>query len=333
MDASPLISVVVPIYNVEKFLEKCLSSICNQSYKNLEILLVDDGSTDHCGAICDAYAGKDARIQVLHQSNQGLSAARNAGIERASGDYLGFVDGDDWIEPTMFQSLLDAMIQHQADIAACQFRYVFSNGTSKIRLAQPFEAEGRQMIVLLLEGERIQDYVCNKLFSARLFNSIRFPVGKAFEDISTTYRLFERAARLVSLAEPLYCYFQRKTGIVRTELLKNEMDCYWAKYERYRTLSIGFPDGVPAMLDGLAQSAVKVWGNVWKERKLAKDQYRQELKEISKFIQRKSVYIKQITHLGVTVRCTLALTRFVTGWAFWMSGMLRRAYQWKSNQA
>lgn len=329
MDASPLISVIVPIYNVEKYLEKCLSSICGQTYKNLEILLIDDGSTDHCGEICDAYAGKDPRIQVLHQSNQGLSAARNVGIDHASGDYLGFVDGDDWIEPVMFQTLLDAVIQHRADIAACQFRYVFSNGTSKFQPVRPFEAEGRQIMVLLLKGEQIQDYVCNKLFSAQLFDSVRFPVGKTFEDISTTYRLFERATRLVSLSEPLYWYVQRESGIVQSGLLKNEMDCYWAKYERYQTLSTGFPDGVPAMLDGLAQSAVKVWGCVWKERKLAKAQYRQELKEISKFIWTHSICIKQFVQLGITGRCTLTLTRFVTGWAFWMSDILRRAYQWK----
>ena len=118
------ISVIVPVYNIEGYLGKCIDSIIAQTYKDLEIILVDDGSSDHCGAICDKYAKKDNRIKVIHKPNGGLSDARNHGIEAATGSYLGFVDGDDYIEPQMYEKLHNALVENDAEMSICSFRYV-----------------------------------------------------------------------------------------------------------------------------------------------------------------------------------------------------------------
>ena len=119
LNREPKISVIVPVYKVEPYLRKCLDSIINQTYRNLQIILVDDGSPDNCGAICDEYASKDSRIEVIHQENGGVSAARNAGLKLAAGDYIGWVDSDDWIEPDMYAYMLENMQKYEADIAVC----------------------------------------------------------------------------------------------------------------------------------------------------------------------------------------------------------------------
>lgn len=327
MDGWPQISIIVPVYNVEIYLRKCLDSLCDQTYSNFEIILVDDGSTDRSGIICDEYARKDVRIRVIHQENQGLSAARNTGISHAAGAYLGFVDSDDWVESGMFQALMEAARNHEAEIAACQFRYVFPDGREEVRPAREFAVCGREAVKMLLEGEQIQDYVCNKLISARLFTEIRFPVGQAFEDISTTYRLFLKASRVASIPQALYCYYQRATGIVHSGSLKNEMDCYCAKYRRYKELSSLFPDSVFAMMGGMGQSAVKVWWAAWKAGRAERACCSSQLAAISDFVRKHYPVLRESSRLGRTGRMTLALARFPGIWSYALGGLLCWLYR------
>ncbi len=210
---SGLVSVIVPVYNVEQYIEKCLDSICGQDYANLQIILVDDGSTDASGAICDRYADRDGRIQVIHQKNGGLSAARNAGMDRAEGDYLVFVDSDDWIERDMVSYMVHRIEKEEAQMAICGM-YLVTGGRRRIRSVSKDEVLSRDVALReLSRNGKIQNYVCSQMIERRLMQEIRFPAGRNFEDILTTYRVMERAERILLLKEPKYNYLQRKGGI------------------------------------------------------------------------------------------------------------------------
>lgn len=329
MDSLPLISVIVAIYNVEEYLRVCLDSLASQTYENIEFILVNDGSSDNSENICSEYLKKDSRFKLINQENMGLSAARNTGIDHAKGQYLGFVDGDDWVDSAMFRSLLDAAEKYHADVAACQFQYVYDDGSIKTDSAHLFCVSGEEAVRLLLRKEAIQDYVCNKLFAAPLFEGIRYPAGQVFEDISTTYKLFLRAAYVVSIPDANYYYVQRNSGIVRSEKLKNEIDCYFAKYGRYAELSGRFPDLIPELMTDFGHSAVKVWSLVWKERRTAKEQYAEALEEISLTIKRTYSEVRAYNRMGITGRIILSLVRVNRDWSYRICGQIHRIYRMK----
>ena len=165
----PLISVIVPIYNVEKYLPQCIESILRQTYTNLEIILVDDGSPDSCPQICDDYAAKDSRIKVIHQANSGVSAARNSGLKIAKGKYIGFIDGDDYIEPDMYEYLYNLITVYEGNISVC----TVTDKPTLIKTQKPLAIPSIKAFTLLYK----QSYVCNKLFCARIIKNIRFTHG------------------------------------------------------------------------------------------------------------------------------------------------------------
>jgi len=214
-----LITVIVPIYNVSAFLEKCVSSIVSQTYRNLEIILVDDGSQDDSPKLCDEWAGKDERITVVHKSNGGLSDARNVGIEKASGDYIVFVDGDDYIAPNMCASLLSAINISDADIAVCNFGWEYDN---QFKLHKFSQENGvvidRNNILEAWAASDSVDFViaCNKLYRKKLFFTtamIRYPISRLHEDEFTSYRLLYEAKSVVFVDEPFYHYIQHNGSI------------------------------------------------------------------------------------------------------------------------
>lgn len=206
----PLISVIVPVYNVKHYIGKCLQSICGQTYKNLEIIVVDDGSTDGSGEICDSFARLDLRVKVIHQSNGGQSAARNSGLLLATGKYLGFVDGDDWIDADMYESLFRLMVEADADISVFshykekQGKTIVNNSSGKVSVYTRDEA-----LRALVEDKRIRNYVWDKLFKRNLFKDISFPLNRVFEDIAISYRVFYRAKKVVVQDTPKYHYVVR----------------------------------------------------------------------------------------------------------------------------
>lgn len=206
-----LISVIVPVYNIRQYLEKCIESIIDQTYRNLEIILVDDGSTDNSGEICDFYSNKDSRINVLHQENKGLSAARNAGMKVARGDWLAFVDGDDWIESNMFEKMLDIGKEYDADLVLSRFKFA----TAKIE----FEKENDHDAISIFEGsELIEEYIQKKkncmispsvwdrLYKKEILDGLLFPEGRVHEDICFTVDVFCRCKRAVYIDHPFYNY-------------------------------------------------------------------------------------------------------------------------------
>ena len=207
-----LVSVIVPVYNVEQYLEKCIESICNQIYWNLEIILVDDGATDCSGAICDAWALKDSRIRVIHKENGGLSDARNAGIEIASGAWYMFVDSDDTITPDTIERLYEAAIAHSCEIAVCNMVRIYDDGATA-----PFYAPVSELTVWdgLQRFETLkQPSACNKLFLADLFQNVRFPKGKFYEDTFVYHILAHRARRIALTGHDGYYYLSRRESIL-----------------------------------------------------------------------------------------------------------------------
>lgn len=217
MHGKELISVIVPVYNVEKYLHKCLNSIINQTYTNLEIILVDDGSTDKSGMICDEYSELDTRIKVVHQENGGLSAARNTGLDIMNGDLVTFVDSDDWIDCNMINKLYDILLEYNAEISCISFHKVFEDGKKKRRDIvnnKVIVYTGTEAIELLLYKKYVDTSACGKLYRKQDFSNIRYPKGILFEDLATTYRIFYGKKRIAYSQDKLYYYFQRKNSIM-----------------------------------------------------------------------------------------------------------------------
>ena len=186
-ETHPLISIIVPVYKVEKYLEKCVKSILSQTYKNLEVILIDDGSPDSCPDICDNYANQDIRVKVIHKNNSGVSDARNDGLNVANGEYIGFVDSDDWIDPKMYEILLREILHTNADIAICDYALCKDDGLIYGK-AMPQELKNRCLCKEELIHEVLQPYggffavIWNKLYRKSIFDKIRFPSGKHVED-------------------------------------------------------------------------------------------------------------------------------------------------------
>ncbi|MBR2786193.1 MAG: glycosyltransferase [Clostridia bacterium] len=220
-----LISVVVPIYNVENYLNKCVTSIINQSYTNLEIILVDDGSSDGCPSMCDNFKSEDSRIIVIHKENGGLSDARNAGIDIAKGKYITFVDSDDYIEKDMIEILYKTATTNSAQISTCMFKRFEEGETPKAN------EEGK--LLVLSNEEALQDMMYQKncttsawakLYDMSLFDGIRYPKGKICEDLPTTYLLFSKAKTIVLNTSEKYYYLQRKNSIINSKFKLARMD-------------------------------------------------------------------------------------------------------------
>ena len=210
MPERPKLSVIVPVYKVEPYLQKCIDSILNQTFRDLELILVDDGSPDSCPAICDAAAEKDERVVVLHRKNGGLSAARNAGLMAARSDYIGFVDSDDYIAPEMYEKLYAAMVESNAQLAVCSYTYVDTKGNVLPKWESPILSGGgvldRVQMMDRLGGDRSWYYITawNKLYRRELFENIRFPFGKLHEDEYVVHHVFWACERIVVLPESLY---------------------------------------------------------------------------------------------------------------------------------
>lgn len=240
----PLISVIVPVYGVEKYLSQCVQSLINQTYKNLEIILVDDGSLDNSGAICDELAKTDTRIKVIHRQNGGQSAARNDGLAIASGEMLGFVDSDDYIDNDMYQYLYSLLSKHGADIAVCSFRKF----SEELGLLQEENAEeiasysNKQAMKLLLEDELIGSHPCNKLFKRSMFGDLRFPEGRVYEDIALMHRVFAQANMVVCSTKMKYNYLIRGNSTSYTQTAKWGYSLFKAFKDRCEFICEEYPE-------------------------------------------------------------------------------------------
>ena len=188
---------------MEKYLKRCLDSVLKQTYSNLEIIIVDDGSTDNSGKICDEYSKKDSRIKVIHKKNGGISDVRNVGIANATGDYIGFVDSDDYIAEDMFETLCNLMEENSADISIVSFYEMYNGKLIGVRDDKSLTKMNKeQALKELLIDTNIQSYMWNKLFKRELFENLKFPEEKKFENIATVLLIFERANKVILLQDP-----------------------------------------------------------------------------------------------------------------------------------
>ncbi len=239
-----LISVIIPVYKVESYLDRCVQSVLDQTYKNLEIILVDDGSPDNCLAMCDAWAEKDERIKVIHKENGGLSDARNAGMAAATGEYIAFIDSDDWIAPEMLQRLYEAMQRDNSDIAACTVQMVWEDNTpSQLLTVQMNGVLDRQEAQkALLEESLFKQPVWYKLYRREIIMSIPFEVGKYHEDVYWSYQAIGNA-NCVSLIDYIgYSYFQRPGSIMGESYSLKRLDAIEAIERRYQYIKRYFPE-------------------------------------------------------------------------------------------
>lgn len=228
-----MISVIIPVYNVKPYLERCVRSVCGQSFTDTEILLIDDGSTDGSGALCDALAARDERIGVLHQPNGGLSAARNAGLGAVHGDRIAFVDSDDCPAPDMLQTLADVMQEQNCDIVSCaslSFTGELPVPPASSGAVRVFDRESALRELVL--GKTFGETVWNKLYSRSAVETLRFPEGRWHEDIFFTYRAFLRAERIAAVDYTGYFYFQRADSIMGERFSAKRLDALEGMAER-----------------------------------------------------------------------------------------------------
>jgi len=220
-----LISVIIPAYNVEKYLTKCIESLINQTYTNLEIVLVDDGSTDNTPQICDKYAQKDKRIKVIHKQNGGQSEARNFALDVVNGKYITFLDSDDFVSNDYIEYMYELLKNNNADISVCAFQIVnFENKKYKTEETEVNVYTTEKAFENLLYSEGIEVAVCAKLFPKEYFSDIRFPVGEKYEDIAIIALLMNKATRIVYGNKKCYFYYTRQGSTSKSGFYKGELD-------------------------------------------------------------------------------------------------------------
>ena len=231
-----LVSVIVPVYNVESYVAKCIESIVNQTFKDLDIILVDDGSRDSSGSICDRFAEKDKRIRVVHKENGGLSSARNAGLDIAIGDYIVFVDSDDYINQKMVETLYSAIIENNADLSICNYIHVNEKGEeigiSELRITQPQILSSEWMLERISKGWTFGAIAWNKMYSNKIFNGLRYPLGRINEDEFISHRVMAQAETAVIIPNVLYYYLLRQGSITKTGFNLKNLDSIYAFIDR-----------------------------------------------------------------------------------------------------
>lgn len=243
-NTNPLISLVLPVYNVEKYLDRCMESVVNQTYKNLEIILVDDGATDQSGKICDKWAKKDKRITVIHKENGGLSDARNVGTDHASGEYISYIDSDDTVEADYVEYLYYLVKKFHTPMSLCTHNIVFDEGKRRKPLGNGEEIvlTDKEALESMLYHGQVDTSAWAKLYNLSLAKDIKYPKGKLFEDIGTTYKFFLKAGKIACGFRPKYNYFVRSNSIVTGAFSPRKLDLLDMTDEMANNVVIQYPD-------------------------------------------------------------------------------------------
>lgn len=282
------ISIIIPVYNVEKYLRECLESISNQTYKNLEIILIEDGTKDNSGIICDEYAKKDSRIKVIHQKNMGLSGARNTGLKNSTGDFITFVDSDDFIDNKMLEIMLLALKENDADIVEggtifCDEngKYIKENTLNKIKIY-----ENEYQIEKLLMNKDITTTSWGKLYKKELLKNFEFPLGKYHEDTFTTYKFLHLSKKTIVLNQSFYHYRQVNGSIMNSNFNLKHLDSVEATIERSKFIEKYYPQYKKYEYGNIVYSCCKVY-----ERIILSNFYDEKIiKSLQKLIRKYLVY-------------------------------------------
>lgn len=322
------ISVIVPVYRVEPYLRQCLDSIINQTYQNLEIILVDDGSPDNCGAICDEYAAKDGRIKVIHKANGGVSSARNAGLSLSAGDWIGFVDPDDRIEPDMYEYLMRNAQRCQADIAVCGMIEhgegvcnVLSCGKETIRGGGEFTAR-------MIEKDLLPS-CCNKISQRSLWQDLYFPDIGVGEDLWVTSLLTERAERVLCLPEVKYHYSHHAESAATSRSVQKWLNDYRASRAWYDKVAENDPQHRTLAAASCLHCAKALWCRFWGAPRTERRSTMPQMREISAFCAPNIKWAIENSGLGISGRTVLRMVAYPRWWAFIVAGITNWVYQKK----
>lgn len=250
------VSIIVPVYNVKEYVSECLNSLLDQSYWNIEIIVVDDGSTDGSGEICDSYSQKDPRIHVIHQVNGGAASARNAALDCMKGDYVAFVDSDDVAKPRMIESLVDELEKNCADIAVCSYSKWFTAHTEEVLCGQTGIKTAEEYLESFLKEWR-SGLIWNKLFRAELLRAVRFETGHLIDDEFFTYQAVLQAKRIAMTDKVLYDYRQRRSSVMNQGKQKQMLLDRIAYFpERFRLVTQRYPGLYMKYLSNIADSII-----------------------------------------------------------------------------
>lgn len=331
--SQPLLSIIVPVYKVEDYLERCLDSILAQSYKNFELILVDDGSPDGCGAICDRYEEKDSRVRVIHKENGGVSSARNVGLAQVRGEWIGWVDPDDWVDPDMYTYLMDAALSQQADVAMCGRIEEYEDHTKERSWDEMRILSTEEAMHYLLLNDDMQNLLWDKVWKRSVFEGMQFWQRRTYEDIAIMHRLFERVQRLVWLPKAKYHYFQRPTSIVSDTTLGNKINHYAAARLRLEDMWDHWPQFRELLEAQCVASSINAWCVYYNNPKQVRKQYHKDLEEMSRFSKEHYRSALAYMKLGPTGRAVLRLTPYTTWWSFRMAQMFNWLYKCKHGKS
>lgn len=292
LDERKKVSIVIPVYNVQDYLKRCLESITGQTYKNLQIILIDDGSTDRSGELCRFFEQQDERILVIQQENQGLSQARNCGIKYAAGDYLMFVDSDDWLAAGVVENAVTIAERENADIVIGNL--VKTDGKKEIRTQVPSKTilSRKEALYELACDRYIKNYACGKLYKKELFQEVYYPAGRKFEDIPTTYRLFEKAERIVWTPEIYYYYYQRKNSITQNVNLQGCIHRCLGHMERLEGVQSGDSGLIEELMIQYYYSYRYFRLQLWREKQSEIIENREDIENIQKFFVKRAELLK-----------------------------------------
>lgn len=318
-----MISVIIPVYNVESYLRKCLDSVIGQTYRDLEILIVDDGSTDGSSRICDEIASTDNRVHVIHQSNKGLSEARNSGICASTGSYIMFVDGDDWIESSTIECLLQACIDNNADASCCGHYKEFADRTTVHPVvAEKKVFEGDEIVAPAMRGS-FTHYAWEKLWKRDLFKDCWFPSGMQFEDVATTWKLLLKCHRVVCIPNVLFHYTYRKNSIGNTKTMKNLSDRWSAFKERYDVMA----ERSEELKRICTIECLQTIGYTWRWLYIIKDKNEEKLDEMREFLKVNREGIKGCTRsTRISLFCALHSNSLTIAGCYYMNQFYRKIH-------
>ena len=322
-----LVSVIIPVYNVSRYLPQCFDSVISQTYRNLEIIVIDDGSTDDSGSICDQYAEKDDRIHVIHSDNRGLASARNLGLENVRGEYISFIDSDDWIEPHAIDTFLKTAIMTEADIVNARYcsEYVGRTVHRPIGKKDSHIYFGKDILSAFAEG-KFGNVVWNKFYRAECFRDIRFPDGHNYEDIAIVWKIMkilsESGGMVTALSDELIHFRVRTSSISHTYALNNVTDSWNAYLAKYKTM----PDYQNKLLVECFRPIRRMWMNYCSYSKEDKAEAQKIIREMHSF-SKKNFHRVMKGNYSKLMKMTCLLTQSSSAPAMWIGfcgGKLRR---------
>ena len=327
---TPLVSVIVPVWNVEAYIRQCLDSLLAQTYRHLEIILVDDDSPDGCGAICDEYAARDSRISVIHQPNGGVAAARNAGLRHATGEWIAWADPDDWAEPGFIEYLLTNAVSRGADIAICAM-YVEQEGGQSVQSPGNGLLTAETALGELIRDDRIKNYLWNKLWRAELFRGLFFSEEiKTQEDVALVYRLVLRSGHIACCPQPQYHYRIHGRGLTQHLELIAGIGVFALRKERSEIVSAVYPGLRQALHYDCLCAAILAWRSYFLSAPQQRRAHRGAYSAVSRYVRQNPPDRRFLDSCGKTERLILALCPYDTWWSLGLAGCINRLYRLKN---